>query len=59
MFLAKREKCSFVVYTKCDLKVMSVDLDCELMTKEVIPKVRDFYIRYYMPVIFRHEFGIL
>ncbi len=43
LYLAKREKCYFVVYTFEDISVITVPLDKEYVEGSLLPKLQHFY----------------
>lgn len=51
MMLTKRQSCYFVVYTFKDLKVLNVAYDHDYCHLSLLPKLKDFYEKFYRPYV--------
>ena len=51
MFLSKRKKCKFVVFTTLDFKVINIELDSEFCSSILLPGLTTFYSSHYKPYL--------
>ena len=49
--LTNRTHCYFVIHTFVDLKVIDVSIDLEYCESLMIPKLNEFYYKYFLPYL--------
>lgn len=51
MYVTGREFCDFVIWTPHDYKCISVVKNDDVINNEILPKVKEFYDKYMIPVL--------
>lgn len=51
LYLTNRTHCYFVIHTFVDFKVIDVSIDLEYCESLMIPKLTEFYYKYFLPYL--------